>query len=156
MSANAKVCTPTSSLAVAAGLMWENDCGIVPVVTEDEKIVGLVTDRDICMAACTQGRNLSNISIEEIFSGKVFSCKPEDDVHVALNTMRENKVHRLPVVNADGKLEGILSMNDIVLQAKEAGGKNPPEFSYAEVVNTYKSICEHRLPMQQAQATSAV
>lgn len=156
MSANAKVCTPTSSLADAAGLMWENDCGIVPVVTEGEKIVGLVTDRDICMAACTQGRKLSNIAIEEIFSGKVFACKPEDDVHTALNTMRENKVHRLPVVDANGKLKGMLSMNDIVLNAKESSGKKPPELSYVDVVNTYKSICQHRLPMQQAQATAAV
>ena len=156
MTANAKVCTPTSNLAEAAGLMWENDCGIVPVITEGEKVVGLITDRDICMAACTQGRDLSNIAIEEIFSGQVFACKPEDDIHVALKTMRENKVHRLPVVDSNGKLEGILSMNDIVLKAQEASGKKPPELSYAEVMNTYKSICEHRLPMQQAQAATAV
>ena len=156
MTADVKVCSPTSSLADAAGLMWENDCGIVPVVTEGEKVVGLITDRDICMAACTQGRNLSNIAIEEIFSGKVFACEPDDDIHVALKTMRENKVHRLPVVDSNGKLDGILSMNDIVLKAQEASGKTQPELSYAEVLNTYKSICEHRLLMSQAQATSAV
>lgn len=156
MTADVKACSPTSSLADAAGLMWENDCGIVPVVTEGEKVVGLITDRDICMAACTQGRNLSNIAIEEIFSGKVFACEPDDDIHVALKTMRENKVHRLPVVDSNGKLEGILSMNDIVLKAQEASGKTQPELSYTEVLNTYKSICEHRLLTSQAHATSAV
>jgi CBS domain-containing protein len=156
MTANAKACTLTNNLADAARLMWDNDCGILPVVSEGGKVIGLVTDRDICMAAATKGRNLSNIAVEDVISGKVFACKPVDDIHLALNTMRENMVRRLPVVSADGKLEGILSMNDIVLKAEEASGKKPPELSYGDVVNTYKSICQHRLPMQQAQATTAV
>jgi CBS domain-containing protein len=70
--------------------------------------------------------------------------------------MRENKVRRLPVVAADGKLEGILSMNDVVLKAEEKKDKKTPELSYGDVVNTYKSICQHRLPMQRAKSTTAV
>lgn len=156
MSKNAKVCTLTDSLSAAARLMWENDCGILPVVVEGGKVVGLITDRDICMAATLKNRNLSNIAVEDVISGKVFACKPEDDVHSALKTMRENNVRRLPVVAADGTLEGILSMNDVVLKAEEVKEKKAPELSYGDVVNTYKSICQHRLPMQQAQAAAAV
>lgn len=156
MTANAKACTLTDSVADAARLMWEADCGIVPVVAEGGRVVGLITDRDICMAAMTKGRNESNIAVEDTISGKVFTCKPEDDIHSALNTMRENKVRRLAVVADDGKLKGMLSMNDVVLKAAEASDKKARELSYGDVVNTYKSICQHRLPMQQAQATAAV
>ena len=156
MTPNAKVCTLTDSLADAARLMWDADCGIIPVVAEGGKVVGLITDRDICMAGMIKARNESNIAVEDVISGKVFACKPEDDVHRALDIMRENKVRRLPVVAADGKPEGILSLNDVVLKAEETKDKKAPELSYGDVVNTYKSICQHRLPMQQAQAKAAV
>ena len=156
MSTNPKVCTLTDNLSAAAGLMWDNDCGVLPVVAEGGKVVGLITDRDICMAANLKNRNLSNIAVEDVVSGKVFDCKPEDDIHTALKTMQENKVRRLPVVSADRKLEGILSMNDLVLKADEAKEKRAPELSYADVVNTYKSICQHRLPTHQAQAATGV
>jgi CBS domain-containing protein len=156
MTVNAKACVPTNSLADAARLMWDNDCGILPVVVEGGKVVGLITDRDICMAAATKGRNLSNIAVEDVISGNVFACKPEDEIKGALSTMRENKVRRLPVVAVDGKLQGVLSMNDVVLKAEETKDKKTPELSYGDVVNTYKSICQHRLPMQQAHATTGV
>jgi CBS domain-containing protein len=156
MGTNAKVCMLTDNLSAAGGLMWENDCGILPVVAEGGKVVGLITDRDICMAATLKNRNLSNIAVEDVISGKVFACKSEDDVRSALKTMQENKVRRLAVVAADGTLEGILSMNDVVLKAEEQKEKKAPELSYGDVVNAYKSICQHRLPMQQAQAATGV
>jgi CBS domain-containing protein len=155
MSTNAKVCAITDNLSAAAGLMWENDCGCLPVVAEGEKVVGLITDRDICMAANLKNRNLWNIAVEDVISDKLFACKPEDDIQTALKTMQESKVRRLPVVAADGTLEGILSMNDIVLKAEEPREKKASELSYADVVKTYKSICQHRLPMQ-AQAAAGV
>jgi CBS domain-containing protein len=153
MTASAKACAFTNNLADAASLMWENDCGILPVVAEGGKVVGLLTDRDICMAAALKGQQLANIAVEDTISGKVFSCKPDDDVHVALKTMQENRVRRLPVVAADGTLKGVLSMNDVVLKAEEAKEKKLPELSYNDVVNTYKAICQHRLPAQAQGAT---
>jgi CBS domain-containing protein len=153
MTANPKACTLTNSLADAAGLMWENDCGILPVVAEGGRVVGLVTDRDICMAGALKGRQLANIAVEDAISGKVFSCKPDDDVRSALKTMQENSVRRLPVVAADGTLTGVLSMNDVVLKAEEAKEKKASELSYGDVMNTFKSICQHRLPAQAQGAT---
>ncbi|HEX6731466.1 MAG TPA: CBS domain-containing protein [Pyrinomonadaceae bacterium] len=155
MTTNAKVCTLTDNLSAAAGLMWDNDCGILPVVAEGGKVVGLITDRDICMAAHLNSRHLWNIAVEDVISGKVFACKAEDDIHSVLTTMQENKVRRLPVVGADGTLAGILSMNDIVLRAEEPKEKKATELSYADVVKTYKSICQHRLPTR-AQAAAGV
>jgi len=155
MTTDAKVCALTDNLSAAAGLMWDNDCGILPVVAEGEKVVGLITDRDICMAANLQNRNLWNIAVEDIISGDVYACKPDDDIRSALKTMQEHRVRRLPVVASDGTLEGLLSMNDVVLKAEEAGEKKSSELSYGDVVNTYRSICQHRLPMQ-AQAAGSV
>jgi CBS-domain-containing membrane protein len=135
--------------------MWDNDCGILPVVKDGGKVVGLITDRDICMAAAINNRNLSNIAVEDVISGKVYSTSPDDDVHMALETMQERKIRRLPVVAADGTLGGILSMNDVVLRAQEAKDKKAPDLAYADVVNTYKAICAHPLPLQQEQAAVA-
>ncbi|HAF14476.1 MAG TPA: CBS domain-containing protein [Blastocatellia bacterium] len=150
MTKNAKACTPISNLAEAAGLMWENDCGILPVVAHGGRVVGLITDRDVCMAAALQHRDLENIAVAEVTSGKVVSCHPDDDVRTALKTMQENKVRRLPVVADDGTLAGILSMNDIVVNAKEIADKQDANVSYADVVQTYKAICAHAAAHQQA------
>src|SRR6266508_5914072 len=98
MSANAKACTLTDNLADAARTMWNTDCGILPVVAEGGKVVGLITDRDICMAAAIKNRKLSNIAVEEVISGEVHSTTSEADVHTALETMREHKIRRLAVV----------------------------------------------------------
>jgi CBS domain-containing protein len=156
MTENPKACTPTSNLAEVARLMWENDCGILPVVAHGGRVVGLITDRDVCMAAAMKHRHLENIAVKEVSSDKVMSCHPDDDVRTALKTMQENKIRRLPVVANDGKLQGIVSMNDIVLRAQEARNKKTAEVSYADVVTAYKAICAHPLPMKQAQLAAGV
>jgi len=155
MTPDAKAIWLTESLSAAAQLMWENDCGILPVIKDGRKVVGLITDRDICMATAIRDRKPSNISVEEVMNGAIFSALPDDDVIKALDIMREHKIRRLPVVSKEGELEGILSMNDIVLHAKTSNGKKPP-IDYAAVVRTYQAICEHAVPMRQvAAATTA-
>ena len=141
-------CTLTNSLADAGMMMWHHDCGILPVVAEGGKVVGLITDRDICMAGVLTGRNLANIAVEDVVSQKVFACRTDDDVRTALKTMKENRVRRLPVVDELGLLQGILSLNDLVLTAEEAKDKKTPKVSYADVITAYKSICQHQLPLQ--------
>ena len=148
MTTSPAACTLTTSLHDAAGKMWHHDCGILPVVAEGGKVVGMITDRDICMAGVLTGRHLANIAVEDVSSGKVFVCRVDDEVRTALKTMQENKIRRLPVVDELGLLQGILSMNDIVLIAEETKDKKVPPVSYADVVNTYKSICQHQLPLQ--------
>src|SRR5438034_8933892 len=123
MTVNPKACTTTTNLAEAASFMWDYDCGILPVVADGGRVVGLITDRDICIGGATKNRNLSNIAVEEIMTGKVYSCAPEDDVRKALETMQQRKVRRLAVVAPDGTLQGILSINDITLNAKENPSK---------------------------------
>ncbi len=155
MTPNAKACLPTDSLADAARFMWDNDCGILPVVADGGKVVGLITDRDICMAAAMNDRHLSNLAVEDVISGKVYAVSPEDDIRKALETMGERKIRRLPVIAADGSLQGILSLNDVVLKAEQAKDKKNPDVAYADLVNAYKSICAHPLPLEQPQAQVA-
>lgn len=150
MTPNAKTCSPSTNLAEAASFMWQLDCGILPVVADDGKVVGLVTDRDICIGGATRNRNLAEITVGEILAGQVYSCAPDDDLRQVLETMQEQRVRRLPVLTADGKLEGILSINDLTLNAKEsAAGRKNSAVSYRALVQTYKAICAHRLPEKQ-------
>lgn len=135
----------TDSLATAAKSMWQNDCGILPIIKED-KVVGVITDRDVCMATAMRDRPQSRIGVEEVMTGDVFSVMPDDDVHQALELMQEHKIRRLPVLNAQGELKGMLSMNDLVLKAEEANGKKP-KLTFNDIVKTYKAICEHPVPM---------
>ena len=148
MTTDAKAIWITESLADAAKSMWENDCGILPIIKDGRKVVGMITDRDICMATAMKDRSPSSISVEEVMTGNVYAAKPEENVERALETMREHKIRRLPVLNREGELEGILSMNDIVLKAKNRNGKKP-QIDYADVVRTYQAICEHPMPMVQ-------
>lgn len=149
MTQQAKAIWLTESLADAAKLMWDNDCGVLPVIKDGRKVVGMITDRDICMALAIRDTQPSRVSIEEVMNGQVYSVNADDDIDQALNAMQEHKIRRLPVLNSEGDLEGILSINDIVLNATPA--KTGP-LPYGQVVKTYQAICEHPL---QSSATAA-
>ena len=150
MTPDAKAIWLTESLADAAKLMWENDCGVLPIIKDGQKVIGMITDRDICMAVVMRDTHPSSVSVEEVMTGQVYSVNPEDDVDQALQAMQEHKVRRLPVVNLEGELEGILSMNNIVLNAGNADGALSNSLNYREVVKTYQAICEHPPPAEKA------
>jgi|SRR5688572_16891943 len=154
MTPDPKAIWLTESLADAAQLMWENDCGVLPIIKDGRKVVGLITDRDICMATAMKQADPSGISVEEVMTGQVYSVNSEDDVAQALQAMQEHKIRRLPVVTAEGELEGILSMNDIVLKAGESNGKEA-QIEYGDVVKTYQAICQHPLPATTAAAVAS-
>lgn len=150
MTRNVKSCQPDSNVEQAATLMWDYDCGALPVVDKENRVMGMITDRDIAIAASTRGRLTSQISVGDVMSGNVYACAEDEDLKSALHTMRREKVRRLPVINYDGRLAGILSINDIVLRAGEGRTGWAPEISQEEVVSTFKAICEHSRMHQQA------
>jgi CBS domain-containing protein len=139
MTTDVSSCHPETRLADVAKTMWDRDCGVLPVVTSEGRVSGVITDRDICMAVATKGRTADRVSVHEVSAAKVYSCLPEDETSAALETMKTRQVRRLPVVDEQGHLIGILSMNDIVLHANAKRGVVP-----AEIVSTLKGICEHR------------
>jgi CBS domain-containing protein len=117
MTADVGTCRPYDGADKGAKVMWEQDCGAVPVVDQDRRVVAMLTDRDVCMAAFTQGRPLSEIRVSSAMSRNLWTCRPDDDVAEAEAVMRANKVRRLPVVDAEGKLAGILSLSDLARAA---------------------------------------
>lgn len=157
MTKDVQICRPETNLADAAMRMWRNDCGVLPVIADGQKVVGMITDRDICMAAATKHRDPANIRVCEVISGKVYGCPPDVEIHQALKIMCEKQVRRLPIIRAeDGKLAGILSLNDVALQ--EQGGAKA-ELSAEDVEQTMRAVCAHRtlplakqLPQELAQA----
>ncbi|HSB09347.1 MAG TPA: CBS domain-containing protein [Blastocatellia bacterium] len=155
MTENAKFCWPDTNLATAAATMWENDCGVLPVLADGRTAIGVITDRDIAIALGTRNRKASDIKVREVISGKLCTANPEDDIHTALKIMRREKVHRLPVIDAEGALKGVLSLNDVALQAAHPNGKKTPELNYEDVVATLKAICEHRPAKAKARFAAA-
>lgn len=121
MTSPAYTCQPQDSLARAAQLMWDHDFGILPVVDREGRVGGTITDRDICMAAFTGGRRLDELRVADSMSKGLFVCSPDDDITVAASRMVEHQVHRLPIVDAKGKLVGLLSLNDLAI----SGEKDP-------------------------------
>lgn len=145
MTHEVQCCGPNTNLAAAASMMWDSDCGALPVVNVQGEIVGMITDRDICMAASTKNRAPSEITVWETASGKVVACRPEDDVHTALDLMERERVRRLPVVDEDGFLEGIVSINDLILAARGQSGRGTSDLSSDDVMRTLKAVSAHRV-----------
>ena len=111
-------CAPTDTLNTAARIMWEQGGGSVPVVDVDFRPVGFLTDRDICMAAYTQGRSLKDIRIDTAMARTLVSCEEGDELDHAAQLMRDNCVRRLPVVDSRGVLVGLLSLDDIACESQ--------------------------------------
>ena len=127
-------CAPEDSLKQAAQLMWDHDCGSLPVsAAEDgsERAIGVITDRDICMCALFQDRRLSELRVRDVMAEhNVLSCRPSDSIEQAEALMRQGRVRRLPVVDEKGSLAGIISLADLARAAKRESGK--PEHSQIE------------------------
>ena len=154
MTYNVQTCSPETNLAAVASMMWENDCGVLPVVDQQANAVGILTDRDIAIALGTRNQQASEIQAVDVMSHTLHSVAPTDDIHAALKLMRRQKVHRLPVLDDKGKLAGILSLNDLALEAHPIGSK-APGLNYEDVVGTLKALCEHRQPLVKSLQAAA-
>jgi CBS domain-containing protein len=141
MTHDVHTCGLGDSLGTAAKVMWDHDCGCVPVV-DGGRVVGMLTDRDICMAAYFRGAPLNALRVGDSMSKPAHACSPNDTLDSAEKLMRANKVHRLPVIDAQGHICGILSLNDIVCgyAAKRKGAG----VGATEIAATLAAICERR------------
>lgn len=139
MTAPAITCTPQTSLGVAASRMADADCGILPVVNERGSLVGVVTDRDICLAVSRTNRNALNISVREVMTPKVVSVGPGDDMRRALALMRSARVRRMPVVDDARCVVGLLSIDDLVVRSSPLD-----EVGAREIVETLHEMAARR------------
>lgn len=131
-------CTTHDTLQRAAQLMWEHDIGCVPVVDDQGHVAGMITDRDICMAAYTQGTPLAAIPVANAMSKQVFSCKENDEVTAVEQVMSKHQVRRMPVIDDQGHPIGIISINDIARAA--SAGKVPS----SEIAATLSAVTAPR------------
>jgi len=154
MMRTAARCRTDTNLGAAVEIMWNRNCGILPIVNAEEKVIGVVTDRDLCIALGTRNRAAGEIAVWEVASGTLFACEPEDEIHTALATMAKSKVRRLPVINTAGKLEGVLSMDDVVLHSESKVSGKTPGLSYDDVVETLKKVYRPELPEVARQKTA--
>ena len=142
MTNDVQWCGLGTNLADAAKLMWDTDCGVLPVLNGSRQVLGMITDRDICMACATKNRAPSELSVSDAVSGKTHRCRMSDDVHTAMDVMKREQVRRLPVVDEEGALQGMISMNDFILLA---GGAKAPAISLQDVARALKAISSHRI-----------
>lgn len=122
MTRQVRTCSPDSSLSEAARIMSEVNCGAVPVV-EGQKVVGMITDRDIVLRAVAKGQAGQNAKVRDCMTSQVIHCPPDTDAHTAARLMAEKQIRRLPVVEND-RLVGIVALGDLATQqihVNEAG-----------------------------------
>jgi CBS domain-containing protein len=134
-------CRPGDMLNEAARLMWELDCGAVPVVNEAEHLVGIITDRDICMAAYTRGQPLAALSVENAMSRHVSAVSPKDSLESITVLMRQKQIRRIPVVD-NGRLVGIVTLADIAQHIEQKADFGPG--AAMNLAHTLAIISEHR------------
>ncbi len=141
-----KSCDSDANLESVALQMWHNDIGSLPVVDASGYPIGIITDRDVAMAAALNHRPLWELSVKQVIdSGRFFTCHGSDDVRLAMKTMWAQRVRRLPVVDQEGRLEGMLSIDDVVARAERGtrGQAVPPELTYDDAMNTMKAVVIH-------------
>jgi CBS domain-containing protein len=148
-------CGPETNLGSATELMWVGNCGFLPVVGRDNRVAGVITDRDICVALGTRNRTAGNVTVGEVMSGKMFACAPEDEIETALETMRTGHVRRLPVITKAGALVGVVSIDDVIIHVEKPGIGGASGLSTAEVVKALQGINERQLPLARVQAAAA-
>jgi CBS domain-containing protein len=139
MVQDVQFCFPEDSLNRAAQLMWDHACGVVPVVDEARRAVGMLTDRDVCMAAYTQGKLLQDIRVSDVMRTQVRTCQPGESIARAERAMRDCGSRRVPVVDAEGTLVGILSLDDV---ARMAVAEQPSAGKAVDLVGVAETLAE--------------
>jgi CBS domain-containing protein len=139
-------CRSGHSLSEAARIMWENDCGCLPVTAGDgsRRLLGIITDRDICLAIRSEGISPGDLRVEDAMTEVVRACNPLDPVSEAMVIMGEARVRRLPVVDDAERVIGLLALADLALEAMRQAAWEIPEITTAEVGGLLAWICEPR------------
>jgi CBS domain-containing protein len=146
MSRNVATCREADRLDAAARLMWDLDIGCVPVVDDRHHVIGIITDRDICMATYTQGKPPQQVLVREAMAREVYSCLPDDNLPEAEEIMRRRRVRRLPVVDLDGRLVGLISLNDLARESVRQQTRVQKDLTPLDVSATLAAICQPRHP----------
>ena len=141
-----QTCRLETPLGIASRRMEETDCGTLAVLDHRGRVGGILTDRDLAMALSKTTHNAAHVTAEEAMTRHVHTCAPDEAVKSALQRMTDFKVRRLPVIASGGDLQGMLSVDDIIMWGVERGG-----VSRKDLVAALRSICSEHVPPPEAQ-----
>lgn len=148
MTSPAVTVQPNDTLAHAANLLWNHDCGALPVVDKEGRVGAMVTDRDVCIAAWSTGKPLAELRVRDAMSQSIVTARADDTLALAVDRMAMHQVHRLPVVDEHERPVGILSLNDLARR----GDKDPEVGKRA--LQALAAVCRLRSePLPAAQRT---
>lgn len=120
MSKNVSTATREATLREVAKILKDGDIGILPIIeAESKKLVGLITDRDIVVRAVAEGKDITSTTVGEIMTTELFTAQPENFAFEAVRTMGDKQVRRIPIVDENGVLEGIVSIADVALEMED-------------------------------------
>ena len=121
MTRDLTCCTPTDTVQAVAQSMKAQDVGAMPVVDSQErrKLIGIVTDRDLAMKVVAEDRDSSKTTVQDVMSSKVVVCKTEDDWQVALDAMAKHQLRRIPLVDDQGRIAGIIAQADVATRIEQ-------------------------------------
>ena len=144
MTRSVATCSPQDTLDYAASLMWQNDCGCLPVVAINGavRVCGMITDRDICMSAMFKGKALGALRVEDAMAKDLQTCQPGDTLAVVERKMQNSRIRRLPVLDEAGALVGIVSMADLAGEAARLQFSQHQDIPGSEVTTTLAAICK--------------
>jgi CBS domain-containing protein len=130
MTTNPSYCVPRDSSTRAARIMQEKNVGIVPIIESDvdHKLIGVVTDRDLCLAVVAQNVQPDSVTVKQCMTTNIVTVRPDENVEKALALMSENQVRRIPVVNKEGVLEGMVATGDILQRTDVSSDKTQDAF----------------------------
>lgn len=155
MSIDVATCRRRTNLAEAVALMWERDCGALPVLDDEgTQVIGLLTDRDIAVAVGTRGQLAAQLAAEEAMSQQPQHCRDTDELAQALGRMSERKIRRLPVLNASDQLCGMLSIDDVIAAVGKIG-KRAAGPTTAELLRAVQALSYSHLTDEPRLATNS-
>lgn len=148
MTTSPKCCVPSDTASKAARIMKDMDTGIVPIIENEQsrRLVGVVTDRDLCLKVIAEGQDPHSVQVSRCMTPTLVCCTPDDDLQKALDLIRDNQVRRIPVVDQDGIIQGMVSMADMVQRADI-----PSNWTH----ETLKKVSEPTLQASQPRAQTA-
>ncbi len=109
------------SLAYAVAVMWQKDCGAVPIVDKDQRLVGVVTDRDVAIACATRNATPADIQTSQLCGSKLVTANQNESLKKVLKRMGSKRVRRIPITTDDGVLVGIFSISDAINTSPKLG-----------------------------------
>ena len=144
MTRDVRTCQSGDDVATAGRTMVEADCGVLPVLGTSGELVGILTDRDVCAFLCEWDRRPSTVKVSQLMRREVWAARPDQFLDQAMSIMRRHHVRRLPVLDEEDCLVGILSLDDIALRSK-AIVESYDAPADAEVATTLRAV-SHAMP----------